>query len=287
MIAIKRVYWDALKKYQRCLERIDLGSLKLANRFRRHQVVGDGAAVVSLTSYGDRIDTVYLTLESIGRGSVRPSRLILWLDDANVFQNLPKNLMRLKARGLEIIKCEDLGPHKKYYPYVEGSEAFNLPLVTADDDVIYPADWLARLIDEHGKTPQDVICYRAREVNFSEIGLALYQSWKLCSSTSSSVRHVATGVSGVLYPPGLQMFLKAAGRQFLDCCPRADDLWLHVNAVRHGAKIRQIHSSPADFPELPNSQAQALSVTNLDGGQNDVQIGKTYLPNDISALRMN
>jgi hypothetical protein len=286
MSAIKNAYWDALKKYQRWRERIDLVRLKIANRIRRQHVVGSGAAVVSLTSYGDRIDTVYLTLESIGRGSVRPSRLILWLDDETVFQNPPEKLVRLKARGVEVMKCEDLGPHKKYYPYVEGSASFELPLVTADDDVIYPTDWLSRLIEEHERTPQDVICYRAREVKFSESGLALYQSWKMCNSATSSVRHVATRVSGVLYPPGLQMFLKSAGRQFLNCCPRADDLWLHVNAVRHGARIRQIYSSPTDFPELPETQAQALSITNLDGGHNDVQIGKTYALNDISTLRL-
>lgn len=284
MSAVKQAYWRFMKRVELWREKADLRWLDVANRMRRRPVVGDGAAVVSLTSYGARTGTAYLTIESIGRGALRPRRLILWLDDLSVVHNPPPNLARLKARGLEILHCDDLGPHKKYYPYVEGTAALELPLVTADDDVIYPHTWLERLVQEHRRTPGDVICYRAREIHFANGALATYNSWPLCKSTTPSVRFIATGVSGVLYPPALQQFLKAAGRQFVHCCPRADDLWLHVNAVRNGCRIRQIHALPSYFPELPNTQDQALCITNADGGQNDVQIGKTYTQGDIAAL---
>ncbi|MEX5298612.1 hypothetical protein RCG67_07505 [Kocuria sp. CPCC 205292] len=47
------------------------------NRFATGPVTDDAPVVVSLTSYGDRIRTVHWVVEAIGRGSVRPQRLIL------------------------------------------------------------------------------------------------------------------------------------------------------------------------------------------------------------------
>ena len=93
--------------------------LKAANRFKRSSFLRGGGPVVSLTTYGKRIGTVYLTIESIARGYTLPSRVILWLDEESVFDNLPVSLQNLRKRGLEIKLCKNYGPHKKYYPYVE------------------------------------------------------------------------------------------------------------------------------------------------------------------------
>ena len=125
--------------------------LWLRNWITNSTVVSPAGPVVSMTSYGNRIRTVYLTIESIGQGDVLPSRLILWLDDRSQFDHLLPSLIRLKHRGLEVKFCPNYGPHKKYYPYVESHGSFNVPLVTADDDVLYPKDWLKCLLDEIGR----------------------------------------------------------------------------------------------------------------------------------------
>ena len=128
----------------------DMAWLLLSNRFSRKAVATkEPGAVVSLTTYGRRVGAVHLAIESIARGDTKPSRLILWLDDAALFANLPRPLLRLEHRGLEIRLCKNYGPHKKYYPYVESQKAFPYPLATADDDVIYPRSWLAGLLDAY------------------------------------------------------------------------------------------------------------------------------------------
>lgn len=93
--------------------------LRLLNRKSTDPVIGDGDANVSLTSYGKRISSVWQTIETIGLGTVKPHRLILWLDDDAVVTDPPAPLRRLLARGLEIRHCRDYGPHKKYFPYVD------------------------------------------------------------------------------------------------------------------------------------------------------------------------
>ncbi|HEY6846779.1 MAG TPA: hypothetical protein VI320_11240 [Terracidiphilus sp.] len=263
--------------------RADMRWLMLSNRFAWSAVAaGNPGPVVSLTTYGKRVQAVYLAIESIARGSVLPSRLILWIDDAALYANLPGPLLRLKRRGLEIRYCKNYGPHKKYYPYVESQKAFNAPLVTADDDVIYPRSWLAGLRAAHQQFPGCVNCYRARVMTLRGGKIAPYREWPLCDSIRPAPTTVATGVSGVIYPSALLADLKSAGTAFEARCPKADDLWLHVQAIRSGFQIRQIQPEPIHFPMIPGSQESSLYAENcaLDDG-NDRQLAVTYEARDL------
>lgn len=269
------------------LIRMEMRWLVLRNRFARSAVVADGTGpVVSLTTYGKRTQDVYIAIESIARGKLLPSRLILWLDDATILNSLPRSLRRLQRRGLEILRCKNYGPHKKYYPFVESQKEFDVPLVTADDDVIYPRTWLSALSAAHEQFPACVNCYRARVMKLSNGKIAPYREWPLCESVDPSVTTVATGVSGVIYPPALLWDLKSAGSEFELRCPRADDLWLHVQAVRSGLQIRQIQFEPIHFPLIPGSQETSLYAENctVDDG-NDRQLAATYGYNDLELLQ--
>jgi hypothetical protein len=167
---------------------------------------------------------------------------------------------------------------------VESESKLEKPLVTADDDIIYPRDWLDKLVRAYEDDSSNIICHRARKVLLSGNGLAPYASWPYCSSIQPSFLFFATGVSGVIYPSLFQKHLKMAGRAFLEACPKADDLWLHVNALRAGYKIRQIGKEAQDYPVIPGSQKQALCISNQFGGENDQQILLTYNETDISFL---
>lgn len=209
--------------------------LLLANLRSSAPIIGDADANVSLTSFGRRIRTVWKTIEAIGAGTVRPHRVILWLDDAAALADLPAPLERLRARGLEIRACCDYGPHKKYFPYVNEilPDEPERTLVTADDDVFYPPQWLAELLAAH--RPGEVTTFRARIRTD-----APYRQWSTCTTTEPSERVFATGVSGVAYPPTLLETLRMRGDAFAEVCPLADDFWLHYAAVASGVPIRQV-----------------------------------------------
>ena len=106
---------------------IQLVRLSLVNRFSRSPVIQAGGPVVSLTTFGRRSAMVHFAIESIARGSILPSRLILWIDDDALFDNLPAKIKRLQKRGLEVKFCKNYGPHTKYYPYLESQQAFSVP----------------------------------------------------------------------------------------------------------------------------------------------------------------
>jgi hypothetical protein len=264
---------------------ISLRKFNWMNRLKRSQVIHPDGPVVTLTTYGRRLHTVHLTLESIGRGSLLPSRLILWLDEKQAFENLPPSIRRLQGRGLEVKPSENYGPYKKYYPYVLSLNQFDTPMVTADDDVLYPPDWLKNL-DAASKAFPDVInCYRARRVSVNGTSMAAYNSFELLSTSLPSICHMSTGVSGVIYPPAFQKILKNAGPHFAGCCPRNDDIWLYLWAVRSGYRVRQISSESADFPEIPGTQGAALYLENVAQGGNDRQISATFTDDDVAIVR--
>jgi hypothetical protein len=272
-------------KKNRTRSRIETLWLSARNLRSRASLIDPSGPVVSLTTTLTRIPIAYLAIEAIGRGDMKPSRLVLWLDEREQDRPLPSHLGRLVSRGLEIRYCEDVGPHTKYYPFVASQTTFDRPLVTADIDVIYPRYWLSELINAYRNDPQHIHCLRAKRIELKTDGVAPYDDWPDCRSTDASARHFATGVSGVVYPPAFQAMLQAAGAAFKATCPRADDVWLHVQALRHGVQVRQIRARPVHFVEVIGTQQSALNRSNVKGGGNDQQIRATYSPDDLQQLR--
>lgn len=232
--------------------------LRKRNRTTHESITGDNAVNVSLTSYGKRISKVWMAIESIGLGAVKPARVILWLDDEEVVANPSDPLQRLQERGLEIRHCRDYGPHKKYFPYV--SEVLDaqpdVPLVTADDDVIYPVTWLSELMTAHHD--EHVTAFRARIRT-----AAPYRTWPLCETTAPSERVFATGVSGVAYPVKVLAALRDRGDRFMSVCPRADDFWLHYAALATGTPVRQVRCEAAEWWSNLSMLASGLCRQNI------------------------
>ena len=63
---------------------------------------GDADIIVSLTTYGRRIHSVYATIESLMEQTMKANRIILWLDTSFQGKPLPQSIEMLKQRGLEV-----------------------------------------------------------------------------------------------------------------------------------------------------------------------------------------
>jgi hypothetical protein len=272
-------------------ERVSLRAGQLAsmsqllgrNLTTRAPAVAAGGPVVSLTSFGKRARTVAFTIESIAQGSLLPSRLLLWLDEPALLATPSAMLARLQRRGVEVLQTENWGPHKKYFPFVASQSAFAVPLVTADDDVLYPKNWLADLMAQYRADTSSVHCYRARVAGLNEGRLAPYASWQECSTTEPSHRHFSIGMAGVLFPPAVLEELQKRGTAFRETCPRTDDIWLNLQAQRVGARVRQVRPQPEYFMLLPGTQKSGLLHSNvLDG--NDSALSAVYQPADLERL---
>lgn len=231
------------------------------------------APTVTMTTHGNRLQNVHLALESISRGTLLPSRLILWLDKA---ERLTPAISRLQERGLEVLPSENFGPHTKYWPYVELADLNNhVPLVTADDDIIYPTTWLADLVETSRSHPDAIVAHRYKDMSREEGVLLPYVEWQDHRGTTTRSDLFITGVSGAMYPQAFQASLRCFGKAFLDICPRADDIWLTAIAHHSKTPMVQVRDQPSLFPFVPGSQEFGLVHSNAFDHGNDVAIRRT------------
>lgn len=281
---IRRLFDRVGQKYRRLRLRTWVLGMSAQGMFGRRVIVDRRGPVVSLTTHGDRVNKCHLAIESIARGSLRPSRLILWLDNPATLEDLPRPLRRLQHRGLEIALSRNYGPHTKYYPYVTSAKAV-VPLVTADDDVVYPRDWLAELVAASEAYPTSVIAYRARRILLGdEASFLPYADWPFSDVRGPALFNFATGHSGVLYPCTMQAALRERGDLFVQVCGHADDVWLHNTAVRQGIGVRLVRQESVAFHTISGTQRHALKYLNVDHGANDRQIDAVYSDSDRRAV---
>lgn len=261
-----------------------ISRLRLRNRLSLRLVTGTARVAVSMTSYGQRLEIVAHALESIAAGSVLPSRLILWVDEPDFNVSAYPMLRRLKDRGLEILPCEDLGPHKKYFPYCREFAGNGLALALADDDLMYPHRWLEGLLSAGGQ--EHIGGYRAHRIATDPTsgGITPYNTWKPASVDSASHANFLTGGAGVLLPPRFQMVLRDNGTAFLELAPRADDIWLNALAIRNGYRRRVVDAAGQHLTVYPQSQEHALHNENVSEGKNDTQLAAVFGPDDIAAV---
>ncbi|KQY43165.1 hypothetical protein ASD18_17680 [Cellulomonas sp. Root137] len=251
----------------------------------RRPLTGDPESpTVSMTTYGARASRVHLAVESIGRGRRRPGRLILWVDDPDLYSHPPRGVSRAMQRGVELMLTENRGPHTKYYPTVQAGVGQGVSLVTADDDILYPRRWLGALCRASQESPGAVIAFRAHWITTTEGALDAYASWPSCPIETPSRRVFATGVSGVLYPPDMLDAIAQRGDEFMAVSRRNDDIWLHWVALRAGVAVRQVGPRSEHFPIVPRSQQSGLLLKNLGQSFNDQIIAELYAPEDVALI---
>jgi len=183
---------------------------------------------------------------------------------------LPREVLDLKANGLEIRSCKDLKSFKKIIPALEHFPSAYL--VTADDDLYYEPTWLETLAT--GVIPHEpvIVCRRAHRPCWLGDRFAPYADWEHDITTGGLIDECIfpTTGAGTLFPPGSLAPETADERCFLELSPTADDVWLFVMALRAGAHFRQVGGGFAQIG-WDDSQGSSLMKSNLVGG-NDRQL---------------
>ena len=147
-------------------------------------------AIISLTTIAQRVALLPEVLRTLIHQSVAPSRIILWissepylLDSGVVCQDLPhevREMARDESNPVEIRTTENIGPHRKLLPALAALEddPDPPPIITADDDTLYPCRWLEALLTAY-ETHGCAITFRARQIPAHFDKLAPYAEWPL------------------------------------------------------------------------------------------------------------
>lgn len=239
--------------------------------------------IVSLTSYGKRIYDVYLAIESIMQGSIKPNRIILWLSE-DEFKNkeLPLTLQNQTKRGLEIRFCKDIKSYKKLIFALK--EFPNACIITIDDDLIYNFDLVENLVAAHKSSPNSICANRIHEITYEKNGsIKSYLLWNstIKADSTNLKNNFFTSGGGTLFPPNSLHEEVFNEKIFMDICPTADDIWFNAMARLKGTKIcKSFTHSPngEDFIINEALQYDGLCATNNKPNdcQNDKQIKAVF-----------
>ncbi len=226
----------AINKYEIAEEIKNFDEFGLNSEKRKVQLI------VSLTSYPKRIEEVKFTIYSLLNQEVKPDKLILWLA-TNEFPNkendLPEELIKFKEYGLTIQWCDITKSYKKLIPALK--EYPNSLIVTADDDLFYPTNWLRKLYEEHELYPGDILAHRCRKIAFDEKRIKKYLDWKILTDKEDAgfLNFFTTG-GGVLFPPN-SLNEKVFDTGLYDkLCPTGDDIWFWSMALLNDTKTRVV-----------------------------------------------
>lgn len=280
-------YYD-IDNIDRCLEKIAVKYYKLfptlkmgiSHRCTKRKII------ISLTTIPNRIDKVWITIESLLRQTYKPDQIILWLaQDEFANMELPDSLRQQMNRGLTIKYCDNLRSYKKfYYTAMENPYAY---IVTADDDVIYAEGMLKNLIRAYKENPHCIICIRSHQVRVRNGKLLPYDKWikyekRKQIPKEATFQNFAVGCGGTLFPMFLmdkRLFEKDV---FTKIAPTADDVWLNMIAWISGIKTKNV---PGIFGEMISVRSSAnKGLYRENRKKNDEQIERVlqYLEININ-----
>lgn len=250
----------------------------------------ENEVVVSLTTYGVRIHKVYLAIESIMQGSVKPNRIVLWLSEEEFKEKpLPVSLQKQIKRGLQIEYCSDIKSFKKLIPSLKMFP--NACVVTIDDDIIYDFDLLEKLLLTHKSTPNSVCANRIHRMKLDENNMPIsYINWDWCvNEYEHNKLHFLTGGGGVLYPPHVFTDKVFNEEVFMDICKYADDVWFNAMLLLNNIPIIKSYTNSScgqDYVDISEVQYVGLchENTNAENCRNDIQINAVWKKYKINKL---
>lgn len=241
-----------------------------------NQDIREEKIIVSLTSYPARFPYIHLALKSIMLQTVKPDKIIVWLDENVTRGQLTKEMMDLEQYGIEYRNMPgDLKPHKKYIHAMQ--EYPEDIIVTVDDDLIYASDLIESLLETHEKYPNAVCARRVHKITRDKNGkISPYNNWQgeYMGSLIPSNELIATGVGGVLYPPHC-LYREAFDAELIEKLSlKADDIWLKFMELLAGTKVVWA-ACKIPIPEaIEKKQSSNLRSENVNQNMNDVYFNK-------------
>lgn len=243
--------------------------------------------IVSFTSYPARFNTIYASINSVFKQSLRPDLIVLYLDEDVPKEQLPTKVLKLQNKGLIIKNVpETIKPHKKYlFAFQEYEDKI---VVTVDDDMVYRRDTIRLLFDKHTEYPKSVVARRVHRITESEGKINPYNQWNFEDNTLKKPSHLlfALGVGAVLYP--VSIFPKETFNLGLikKLSLSNDDIWLKGIEIKYGIPVVKTDSNKQYPYPIEENQTSALMNNNYFAELNNELVKNVFDHFNIDLTKM-
>ena len=150
----------------------------------------------------------------------------------------------------------NLGPYRKLLPLLElltpEQQRLDPLLITADDDTLYPSDWLRRLVAAQERWGC-VVAFRGRQMVLEQGEVVPYRDWRVNDERllQPSLLTVPTGKDGICYRLSQLYWRVRDVERALAIAGHADDLWFKTHTLLTATpSVLLHHSMGQQFIEL-------------------------------------
>ncbi|CAM4092594.1 glycosyltransferase family A protein [Bordetella tumulicola] len=205
--------------------------------------------IISLAAISSRMANLHLTLVSLLeqdftdfeiRVHVSPDAFLL--DEGVV--DIPVECQKLLERTDKIkwLYTRNIGSYRKLLPVLADPLVNNALIVTADDDTVYPADWLSTLVYYYRRY-HCIISYRGHNMRRDANGFVPYRRWmKAKIGKNPSLFLLPTGKDGVLYHTSFFDRDVLNVHQAMRLARTADDLWFKWHTAINDIPVYMVHT---------------------------------------------
>lgn len=198
---------------------------------RDYAVSYEHLPILSFTSINSRLDAAVEMVKTLQNQDARFHSVNLYISpdpfllDEGIEASNP-TLGVLHDLGVNIYATHNIGPYRKQFPCIAQLKAAgapdDTPIVTLDDDVLYPPTAISILL-EYAAQHDGVVAHRGRQMVLDGEKFAPYGSFIVPTETESML-NLANGRNGILYR--LRHFPQS-GKDYVGpiVAPTSDDLW--------------------------------------------------------------
>lgn len=164
---------------------------------------------VSFTTISSRLGLLSRMIDSLLAQTLRADRIILnlsrgpfLLDQGVAFSDLPRDVRsRVAAGDVEVYFTPNSGPYRKLLPTLRRFRGESFFVATADDDWVYPTDWLAGLHDL-AASRAGIAAHRVRVMAVRDGRFLPYNAWPSVPPERAALDQLAPAARNLLLCPG-------------------------------------------------------------------------------------
>ena len=202
--------------------------------------------IVSMSAEEEDFGNLKYTLFSVFNQKIAPDNVVLWISDKYELSDLPYSVTRYIKNGLDVRFVNDIGTFTKIlYALKEFEDCI---IVTADENIYYPKNWLAKLYLSYISCPNDIHAHSVADVMCKGDKLDSVTKWKkFAGMEKAGYNYFPLETGGVLYPPNC--FIREISREdiYRKKLKTSWDIWSWIIALMSDRKIRLVKSHIKNF----------------------------------------
>lgn len=195
--------------------------------------------IVSVTTTKARLNLFFYSFQSLRKQTYSQFKIFVFLSKESYLFDDGIDIVPdwITGKNVQIVFVKNSGPYRKLLPIINSTADDDI-IITVDDDVLYPDDWVQNVVRLAIQQPSRIVCGRARVIKRNFFGkFQNYTNWSVCDEVDVGLNLLPIGCAGVVYRKYLLDLYFLSDEAHVKYAPTSDDIWFKVASLRKNTEI--------------------------------------------------